>query len=42
MTDRIITADARKVSGLDFFDAITGSSPELREQQRQNAYERCI
>lgn len=32
MTDRLITADARKVSGRDFFEAVFGSTPERRKQ----------
>lgn len=40
--DRLITADASTTSSLGFFDAITGSSPERREAQRQQHYESCI
>ncbi len=32
--DRIITADARTVSGIEFFDAVTGSSPERRAEHK--------
>ncbi len=41
---RLITADARTVSGREFFDAVFGSSPEKRaartEQARRFAAER--
>ena len=30
--DKVITADARKVSGLEFFEVICGSTPERRAQ----------
>lgn len=42
MTDRLTTADARTVSGLDFFDAVFGSSPERRQQRLDETREQCI
>lgn len=38
----LIIADARKVSGRDFLDALGLSSPEKREARRQQDRERCI
>lgn len=35
MTDRIIIADARAVSPIEFFDAMTGSSPERRAKRAE-------
>jgi hypothetical protein len=42
MTDKLITADARKMSGADFIDAILGITHEQRAEQRQQDIERCI
>lgn len=35
MTDRSIVADARTVSPIEFFDAMTGSSPERRAERAE-------
>lgn len=40
--EHLITADASKVSGRDFLDAITGNSPEKREAHRQAEIAKCI
>jgi hypothetical protein len=42
MTDKLITADASKVSGAAFLDAILGITHEQRAEQRQQDIERCI
>lgn len=38
----LVTADARKTSGLDFMDAIGFSSPEERAARRALMQEQCI
>jgi hypothetical protein len=40
--DRALLADARKVSGRDFLDAITGRSPEARAAEREQMIRQCI
>lgn len=41
-TDSLITADASKVSGAEFFDAVFGVTPEMREEKARLMREQCI